>query len=378
MKITVLGAGNTGCSLAADYTLKGHTVTLVKTSHALHDDNFSWMEQHGGTLTMDEFGNIREARIHALSRDLSRVSGADVVLLCTRTDYHKKVLRAVSPYLRRGQILLIVPGYLSTAYVRQFCAGSGVITAEAESSFVDGRLSAPGMFHVGFRNVRNPLGVYPSSARPQAQSVLDRLGTPFTYLSSVAEAALQNPNMLVHTVGTLMCIPRIEQGDPAFCMYHEAFTPSVWRILEALDREKMDVLEALGCPRTPYAEACKFRNSLNNTDDAEDVFRGYAAMPSRASGPHSVDTRYVTEDVPQGLVLLESLGSYRGVPTPTASALITIASDALGRDLRDGGRTVEDLGQTILREILDDSRREAPADSRLKLKQEGQRVTKNV
>ena len=41
MNIAILGAGNSGCALAADYAARGHDVTLIKTSHSLHDDNFS-------------------------------------------------------------------------------------------------------------------------------------------------------------------------------------------------------------------------------------------------------------------------------------------------------------------------------------------------
>ena len=37
-------------------------------------------------------------------------------------------------------------------------------------------------------------------------------------------------------------------------MYHEVFTPSVWNILEALDAEKMDVMEKLG-RELSYVEA---------------------------------------------------------------------------------------------------------------------------
>ncbi|MEI3160628.1 MAG: NAD/NADP octopine/nopaline dehydrogenase family protein [Oscillospiraceae bacterium] len=137
---------------------------------------------------------------------------------------------------------------------------------------------------MGFRNVRNPIGVYPHSALPAAREVLDRLGTPFVYLKSVAEAALHNPNMIVHTVGAVMSIPRIEATHGDFCMYHEAFTPSAWNLLEALDGEKMRVLEQLGCDPVPYVEACKFRNSLDDARDAKEVFFAYAAMPERAKG----------------------------------------------------------------------------------------------
>ena len=43
MKIALLGAGNAGSAVAGDLTLKGHEVTLIKTSHALHDDNFDYL-----------------------------------------------------------------------------------------------------------------------------------------------------------------------------------------------------------------------------------------------------------------------------------------------------------------------------------------------
>ena len=41
MNIAILGAGNSGCALAGDYAARGHEVTLIKTSHSLHDDNFA-------------------------------------------------------------------------------------------------------------------------------------------------------------------------------------------------------------------------------------------------------------------------------------------------------------------------------------------------
>ncbi len=356
MKIAVLGAGNSGCALAADYARRGHDVTLIKTSHALHDENFDCLLANGGLMLMDEFGAQYECPISRLSRSLEDLRGAEVVLLCTQTGYHRDVLARVLPQLTAGQILLIVPGYLSTAYVLSLPHADGLIVAEAESNFIDGRISAPGRFKVGFRNVRNPIGIFPRSAQPAAAAVLDRLGTPFTYLESVVEAALHNPNMIVHTVGAVMSIPRIEATGGDYCMYHEVFTPSVWNILEALDAEKMAVLSSLGYEPLPYVEACKQRNSLDEQRGGKEVFFEYAAMPTRAKGPTSVDSRYITEDVPQGLVLLESVGEALGIKTPVASSLIELASAALGRDMRAHGRTLSALGRSNVEAILDDAK----------------------
>ena len=77
-------------------------------------------------------------------------------------------------------------------------------------------------------------------------------------------------------------------------------------------------------------------------------------MPTRAKGPIKVDSRYISEDVPQGLVLLETLGIKLKVKTPVCTGLINIATAALGRELRLQGRTLESLGTSILEEIIED------------------------
>ena len=224
MKIAILGAGNAGCAVAADLTLKGHEVTLIKTSHAMHDDNFEYMQSHKGEMTLNEFGKVSTAYIHRVTRDLEELQDAEIVIIYIQTNYHEQLIEKIAPYLQKDQILLINPGYLSTAYVLKYCQDKPIIVAEAQSSFIDGRVMEPGQFKVGFRNVRNPIGIYPSSRKEEAIEKLDKLQERFVYLDSVVEAALHNPNLVVHTVGSVMSIPRIEKSHGDFCMYHEAYT----------------------------------------------------------------------------------------------------------------------------------------------------------
>ena len=254
---------------------------------------------------------------------------------------------------------MINPGYLSSAYILEYC-DKDIIIAEAQSSFIDGRIMENGYFRVGFRNVRNPIGIYPTKRKEEAIEKLDKLDERFVYLDSIIEAAIHNPNMIVHTVGSVMSIPRIEIAKDDFCMYHEAYTREnihTWKILEKLDDEKMNVLEKLGFERLSYEDACKYRNSLDDSIDAKEVFLDYAAMDTRAKGPIKVDSRYISEDVPEGLVMLESLGKVLEVKTPVAMSLIEIASAALGRDLRENGRSVEALGFDNIKKLIEDSKK---------------------
>lgn len=354
MRISVLGAGNGGCAIAADLSLKGHEVTLIKTSHAMHDDNFDYLIKNDGEISIKEDGILQTTSIYKVTRDLSKVYDAEVIIIYIQTNYHEPLIKKLVPLLSENQIVLFNPGYLSTAYVLKHAGNKKINIVEATSSFVDCRMVKPGFVNVGFRNVRNPLGIYPISRKKEVTDTLSRMGYPFAYFSSVVEAALHNPNLIIHTVGGILSIPRVEKTMGDYVMYQEVFTPSVWKILEALDQEKMALLERLGFPRLPYVEAAKFRNTLDDNLDAKESFFRYAMSASRAKGPTAVDTRYINEDVPQGLVMLESLGKSLSILTPITSSLIEISSAALGRDLRAEGRTLERLGMENIRKIIED------------------------
>ena len=289
MKIAVVGAGNGGCAVAADMAYRGLHVTLVKTSNAMHDDNFEFLKKHNGKMTLLDFGENgsmnpqdlevvkKEGHIANVTRDLAVLSEMDVILIYIQTNYHEELIKKIAPYIQDGQILLINPGYFSTAYVLKYCGNKKISVVEAQSSFIDGRIMEPGFFKVGFRNVRNPLGVYPAKNLPIVKEKLEQLGFPFYYMDSVVGAALHNPNMIVHTIGSVLSIPMIDAMGNDFCMYHRAFTEHAWNVLEKLDNEKMDILETMGFERLSYVEACKFRNSLDDEKDAKEVFFSYAA-----------------------------------------------------------------------------------------------------
>lgn len=251
------------------------------------------------------------------------------------------------------QIVLLEPGYLSTAYFLKHGKGRKFSIAEAQSSPIDCRIIEPGHVKILYRNLRNPIAVYTeeNKSKEHVQAKLDALGYNFVYLESVIEAALHNPNLIVHTIGGIMSVPRIEFTKGDYWMYKEVFSEHVWNLVDSLDKEKMDVLEKIGAERMPYVDACKFRNSEDLTIDSKEAFFKYA-MNNSPEGPFVADSRFITEDVPEGLVLLESLGEMLDVETPTCSGLINTASALLNTDFREKARTVDTLGRENLMKII--------------------------
>jgi opine dehydrogenase len=71
--------------------------------------------------------------------------------------------------------------------------------------------------------------------------------------------------------------------------------------------------------------------------------------------PKNLDHRFLTEDIPYGMVPMEDLGRIVGVKTPLTTAIIELSQRMLRRDLRKSARTLQNLGlgQKTLAEILE-------------------------
>ena len=182
MKISILGAGNAGSAVAADLSMKGHEVTLIKTSHSMHDDNYNYLVENNGKMTLNEFGEIKTGYIHKVTRDIEEIRGAEIVVIYIQTRFHELLIERIDPYLEDDQIVLINPGYLSTAYMLKHCPDKKLIIAEAESSFIDGRIMEP--------DEKSPTLTFNTIARHQSRIVRTRIASnksPWLALTQVGE-----------------------------------------------------------------------------------------------------------------------------------------------------------------------------------------------
>jgi opine dehydrogenase len=156
----------------------------------------------------------------------------------------------------------------------------------------------------------------------------------FTATTHALEVALYNPNILLHPIGVIFNLGRIEFSKGEFWMYKEGFTPSVMKLLYSLEEEKLALLRALGLEGVRFEDFYEYRY--------QEKWADFATVSSK--GPFSANTRYISEDIPIGMVLWASLGDLLGVPTPTARSLIHVSSVIHDTDYWQGGRTVEKLG----------------------------------
>lgn len=358
MKITIIGTGNGGSAVAADLASKGNEITLFKSSKRGNSKHFNYiLENHNHITIKYPNGKEFESKIDLITDNITKAltDDTEVVILFLPTIYQENIIKKIVPYLHDGEIIMLEPGYLGTTFFMKYTPNLDITIVEAESSPLDCRITAPGEITVSFENYCNPVGVYPNSHREKTLKKLSKLSYNFISRHNVIEAALHNPNLIVHTIGGILSIPRIEKTSGDYWMYKEVFTPSVWNLINGLDNEKMNVMESLNLPRIPYLEEAKTRNANPDTNySAMEVFNDYALNHS-VKGPDTSDSRYVKEDVPNGLGLIQSLGKWKNIPTPICNSLIELSSALLKENFKLQARTVEELGEENIIKILNDT-----------------------
>lgn len=341
MNVTIVGTGNAGCAHAAMFTLKGHNVTLYKTSKSGNNSNFEYLKRTK-KLTVSYGNETKSVDLHCVTTDGNEAfKDCDVCFVMVQTLYHRQVAERLANFAKHIKLLFVVPGYMGSLYFKQAFGDRCDSIAEGESTAYDARIIADGHVQVLFKNVRNAIGILKGDKSEVLKTMYSLVETYQYTRKNVVDSALHNPNLIVHTIGAIMSASRIEYSNGNFWMYKEAFTPAIWNLIDKLDDEKMNILEALGCERIPYVEACKFRNCEDLSVDALKVFKSYAESGS-PKGPTTVKTRYILEDVPMGLGLMLSLGRKYNIPTPTCDALITIAGALVDQDFTQNLRSFDE------------------------------------
>ena len=345
MKFTIIGCGNSGLIHAAKLYEKGHEVALLKTSNT-NGRFFDIIQEENGFKVKDDSiqgnGHSFFVKPALITRDVKEaVRFADIIMVTTTTLQHEFVAELIAPYVRNGQTIILVPGYMGSLVFKKYIH-KDVTYSEWETTAYNGRIVNNEYVRISFYNPRNAISVLPVA---QTQKVLDVLSVCFdnTHYSRkhILESAFHNPNMIVHPIGILFSASRIEYSNGEFWMYREAFTPSVVNVIKAFDVQKNKVLQAFGCEPLDYFEAAKWRNEEDLNIDAMAVFRSFADSSNK--GPSFINHRYLLEDVPMGLGLYISVAKIVGVDTSIQQGIVSLASALLNKDLTSSARTIQYL-----------------------------------
>lgn len=330
-----MGAGHQGLAMAAHLSDNGVECSLWNRSK-------EHIKQVMRTGKIDCTGIIHKSvPVRHVSDQLGELM-QKVIMVTTPSTAHRNIARLLAPYVDSSNIIILHPGrtfgvldFLRT--LKSCGCRSMPLVAEAQTIIYTCRRDTSN----GVKLFALKSGVKIGALTwEDACKVMDYIPTcireRFEPVSSYMQTSLENVGMILHCAPVLMNVGWIENRETAFEYYYSGISPTIASLLERLDQERIQVADAMGYKiesisewliRTygTYGENL-FELLQNNT-----YYRGIDA-------PLTIHHRYIEEDIPNGLVALESVGKSRQVNTPIASTIIDFANQVMRRDFRAMGR----------------------------------------
>ncbi len=353
--LTVIGAGHGGKAMAAYLAAQGWPVHLYNRTAS----HIEAIRRRGGIELEREDGSHQFGPLRLVTSDIAAaLEGAAAVLVVLPSSAHHDIATLCAPHLRDGQVVMLNPGRTGGALefrhtiMTAGCTADCII-AETSTFIFASRSNGPADAKI-FR-IKNaiPVSAMPATRTAEALSVLCRPFPEYIAAENVLHTSLDNMGAIFHPALTILNAGRIELTRGNYQFYVEGLTPSIARILEALDRERVTVAAALGVRTNSAREWLQTAYNATGSSLYEAMLNnpGYHGIMA----PASLEHRYIFEDVPMSLVPIAELGRAFGVATVTMDTMVNLASIIHGVNYRTRGRTLDRLGVAGM--TLDELRR---------------------
>lgn len=338
----VLGTGHGGLAMAGHLAVAGFDVSLWNRTAERVDR----ITARGGIEVDGEVEGFGTPSI--ATSDIGRaIKGREVIMVVLPAFAHAELAERLAPHLEDRQILVLNPGRTGGALefahiLRKAGCRADVLVAEAQTFLYVSRHVEPTKAHIFQIKNEVPVAALPAYRTPEVLAALRTAFPQFVAGDNVLKTSLDNIGAVFHPTVTVLNAARIETTHGDFEYYLEGVSPSVSKVLERVDEERIAVAEALGI----HAHRAKdwlyqvYASTGATLYDAIQATPGYKGVRA----PARIFHRYILEDIPMSLVPIASLGDHLDVPVPTTKAVIHLASLMMGRDFWKEGRTVESMG----------------------------------
>ncbi len=360
-RVAIIGAGIGGVYLAAELGIAGFKLRL----HDIDDAKLADIRAFGGLDVEGERSGF--APVERATGDLRpAVEDADVIIIVTGGNAQATVARSLAPLLRDGQIILLIQGNTGGSLIARRALDEAGCRAAVEIAEMDNypyscRRLAPTRIRPIVAKRWLQIAAFPGN---RIAAVHRRLAPLFPQAVAAPNAlytGFTNANAMLHVANCVANAARIERGE-SYRFYAEGVTPAVARLYQAINSERVAVAAALGASVPSLEDWFDRVYGVREANLVETCRRlTYdSAGPYQATGtPSSLDHKFITEDVPTGLIPMSALGAAAGVATPAIDALIELVRSMTGKDFAAEARTLARLGlggmsASELRRVMDE------------------------
>ena len=333
--ILVVGGGHQGLAMAAHLALNGETVNL-------------WNRSPSNIRKVIDTNYIHCNGVVKGSAEINKASPyigdimADLIMVTTPAMAHKDIARLLADYVSNNSVIILNPGrtYGAVEFRRELLAQNCKrmpVIAETQTIVYTCRRDDSNNVNIYAMKKDVLISAESDEHMEAAYGKLPKcLQMYFAKAKSMTFTSLGNVGMILHCAPVLMNIGWIENKKVDFKYYYEGITPSIAGFLEKMDRERLAVARMLGCElettadwlrRSYRVEGKNLYECIRNNESYKDIY-----------APKSLKHRYLDDDLPFGLVPLESTARHFGIGTPCVTAVIDVASIITGVDYRSIGR----------------------------------------
>ncbi len=367
MQITICGGGNAAHVLAGSLASRGDM--RVQLYLAFEEEAARWQAHlsEGGRVRVSTAGTVLDGAPARVSSDPAEViPGSQLILLALPAFAHESTLRQIGPHLDDDARVGSLPARGGFDLCAQAALGD-----KLDSLVLFGLQTLPWAcrittyareVHVLGTKARVDLACRPDGAAASLSSLLTGLlGLAVQPVSGFLNLTIANTGQLIHP-GIMYGLFHAWDGQPlaAAPLFYQGVTAAAADTLEQMSAEVQALAAALRerFPALgPVPSLAEWLHSSYEADIAEPATlqssftsnRSYAGLKApvrEIPGGFEPDfkSRYLTEDVPYGLLVTRGIAALAGVHTPVTDRVIAWAQERMGKHyLRDGALTGRDL-----------------------------------
>lgn len=346
MSFAVIGAGNTGQAIAGYLSLYGNKVKL-----------FSRSPMKAALLTKQglKLEGVYEAKVFVeVSADMEEViKDAQFIIITTNAFGHRPIFHQLKPLLKNGQTIAIFPGYWGAVECKEILGAAveqkNITIAETSAMPFVSKADNAGSVSINKIKKNVQISSIPTSKNQTISAAFLKAFPQLIPAKSILETSLNNTNVVIHTPITLFNASRIDSSE-SFKFYTNGVSPLTVAYIEKLDEERRKLADLF---QIENQDILTLLNEFYETNYSS-LYKALPGLFPEAAAPVTLNQRYMTEDIPFGLVPISALGRLAGLETPYTDSIIETASLLTDKDFRtDGvnfkGLTLESI--TGLREL---------------------------
>jgi opine dehydrogenase len=344
-RITIIGGGNNGLTMAAHLALTGHEVCLwnrtaktiakILETHEIHISGII-----AGTAKLTQATTSME----------EAVKDARYIFITQPAHTHCELAVKMAAYLKPDSIVVLNPGRTFGALefyntlTNNNCKNMPLV-AETQTIIYTCRKSEEDNVTLLAMKTGTLLSCI---NHPENEAVINMLPEIlhqfFHPAQSIIETSFGNVGMILHCAPVLLNAGWIENKTTEFLYYYDGITPSIARLLEKLDLERVSVAAKFGISVPSVQQWLKdsYLVSGDNLYQSLQQVHSYKTIDA----PGSLQHRYIYEDVCTGLVPLEAIGIALGLNMKITTLIIDLADEIMNEDFRKMGRNSISLGLT--------------------------------